>query len=52
MNDKFFGDEGLYRAVLPTEMFWKKNGRVSSAVFRDKNGLSVDRGVTRKLKQT
>ncbi len=44
MNDKFFGDEGLYRAVLPTEMFWKKNGRGSSAVFRDKNGLSVDRG--------
>lgn len=47
MDNSFKDDEKLYRAVYPPEMrkmFWKENGEVSSAVFYDKNGCSVDRG--------
>lgn len=47
MDNKFKGDEKLYRAVYPPEvadMFWRKDGTVSSAAFADPNGLSVDRG--------
>ena len=47
MNDTFAGDEKLYRAVFPpdiAQMYWRKDGTVSSAVFADPKGLSVDRG--------
>lgn len=47
MNKDFTEKEKLYRAVFPETLrplFWKKNGRVSSAAFKDKNGLSVERG--------
>lgn len=47
MDDTFFPDEKLYRAVYPPEvkdMFWKGNGQVSSAAFYDPEGCSVNRG--------
>ena len=47
MDDRFNKDEKLYRAVYPPEMiemFWKKDGSISSAAFADPKGLSVDRG--------
>lgn len=53
MDNTFYGDEILYRAVLPPErrdMFWKKNGQVSSAAFYDPCGLSVERGYYRETK--
>ena len=48
MDNKFENDEKLYRAVLPKPIFWRKDGKVSSAAFKDKNGLSVERGNNRK----
>lgn len=50
MDEYFALDELLYRAVYPPEiasMFWRKNGKVSSAAFADPKGLSVDRGYFR-----
>jgi len=47
MDNTFKTDEKLYRAVYPPEvmdMFWRKDGGVSSAAFADPRGLSVDRG--------
>ena len=44
MTDTFKDDEKLYRAVLPNGIYWKENGKLSSAAFLDRNGLSVDRG--------
>lgn len=47
MNDSFPEEEKLYRAVFPPSqlsMFWKKDGSLSSAIFADRNGLSVERG--------
>lgn len=47
MTEQFNICERLYRAVYPPEtmpMFWKENGELSSAVFKDKQGLSVERG--------
>lgn len=47
MNNSFEESESLYRAVYPPEvnrMFWKDEEHVSSAVFLDKKGLSVERG--------
>lgn len=44
MNENFSEDEKLYRAVRPWDIFWKTNGKLSSAAFKDKNGLSVERG--------
>jgi len=46
MEEQFDTSERLYRAVYPPNimpMFWKENGELSSAVFKDKNGLSVER---------
>ena len=42
MDNKFKETELLLRAVRPSTMYWK-NGRLSSAAFKDKNGLSVTR---------
>lgn len=50
MDDNFKRAEKLYRAVYPPEvmdMFWKRDGSISSAAFADPNGLSVDRGYFR-----
>ena len=46
MTEQFELYEKLYGAVFPPEimpLFWKENGEISSAVFKDKNGLSVER---------
>lgn len=54
MDDVFPNGEKLYRAVYPEsymQMFWKKDGTISSAAFTDKNGLSVERGNFRGDKQ-
>ena len=50
MDDNFKNDEKLYRAVYPPDvidMFWKRDGSLSSAAFADARGLSVDRGYYR-----
>lgn len=47
MDNTFSNSEKLYRAVFPEsykQMFWKKDGTVSSAAFVDEEGLSVERG--------
>ena len=45
MDTHFNPDEKLYRAVYPDAMFWKENGKVSSAAFISRHGgCSVDRG--------
>lgn len=47
MNKNFSDNESLYRAVYPPEvnrMFWKDENHISSAVFLDKKGVSVERG--------
>lgn len=46
-NIQFENDEKLYRAILPLEPFVKKDGSISSAAFKDRNGLSVDRQMHR-----
>lgn len=46
MTEQFETYEKLYRAVYPPDImpvFWKENGEISSAVFKDKKGLSVER---------
>ena len=50
MDSTFRNDEMLYRAVYPPDkvaMFWKRNGLLSSAAFKDRKGLSVERGYYR-----
>ncbi len=50
MNNTFDAREKLYRAVYPPEImeiFWKRDGSISSAAFADPKGLSVDRGDSR-----
>lgn len=47
MDEIFPESEKLYRAVYPQTthpLFWKKGGGLSSAAFKCKNGLSVERG--------
>ena len=47
MDNEFAVDEKLYRAVYPPsygDMYWKKDGTLSSAAFIDRHGLSVERG--------
>ena len=54
MDNKFSDEcEKLYRAVFPEsyiQMFWRKDGTISSAAFTDKEGLSVERGFFREDK--
>ena len=50
MDNNFSENESLYRAVYPPEvnrMYWKDETHISSAVFLDKKGLSVERGIYR-----
>ena len=50
MDNNFQINEKLYRAVYPSEimeMYWKKDGSISSAALADPKGLSVDRGYFR-----
>lgn len=44
--DEFNDDEKLYRAVYPAsraKRLWQKNGKISSAAFKDPRGCSVER---------
>ncbi|MBR6788250.1 MAG: hypothetical protein IKM44_00370 [Clostridia bacterium] len=47
-NNQFKDTELLLRAVLPSEIYWE-NGSLSSAAFKDRKGLSVDRVNDRNL---
>lgn len=50
MDNVFVNSEKLYRAVYPQNVrpnFWKENGQISSAVFKKKDGISVERGYFR-----
>lgn len=49
MDSIFQPTESLLRAVRPGGMYWKSNGSLSSAAFKDKAGLSVDRTGDRSL---
>lgn len=40
LEDRIRDDEVLYRALI---LKWFKNGRLTSAAFKQKNGASVDR---------
>ena len=54
MDDRFTDGEKLFRAVYPpevAEMFWRFDGRVSSAAFADPKGLSVNREGDRDVSQ-
>ncbi len=54
MTKQFEVSEKMYRVVYPPDimpMFWKENGKISSAVFKDKNGLSVERAGGRKERE-
>ena len=54
MDSSFRNEEKLFRAVYPpekAELFWRFDGRVSSAAFADPNGLSVDRRGNRSIEQ-
>jgi len=42
MEATFNSDEKLLRVVSPVEIFWK-DGKTTSACFKDKKGLSVNR---------
>jgi hypothetical protein len=49
-TDNFMDDEKLYRAVYPAsraKKLWQKNGRISSAAFKDPCGCSVERAKKR-----
>ena len=51
MDNTFTNPEKLYRAVFPESyksMYWRRDGKVSSAAFFDPDGLSVERGDFRK----
>ena len=52
MDDSFILDEQLLRAVLPIDKYWKEDGSLSSAAFKDKKGLSVDRTGNRTLEES
>lgn len=51
MNEIFEPTEKLLRAVLPNDVFWRNDGTLTSAAFKDHNGLSVDRLFNRSLQE-
>ncbi len=51
MDEHFLPTELLLRAVLPEGMFWKPDGTLSSAAFKDKEGLSVNRSGDKTLNE-
>lgn len=44
MDNCFEESEKLYRAVIPSGIFIKEDGTITSAAFKSSNGCSVDRG--------
>lgn len=51
MDNNFDEKEMLLRVVLPDDIYWKDDGSISSAAFKDSNGLSVDRVNNRSLSE-
>lgn len=53
IDHKFLDEEKLFRAVRPAYFkdMYIEDGRVSSAAFKDKRGLSVDRQGRRKSEE-
>lgn len=51
MTDWIYDEEKLFRAVLPLDMFIRKDGTLTSAAFKDSQGLSVDRSGFRSDKE-
>ncbi len=49
MRGKIQENEMLYRAIKRSRPDWLEYGRPSSAMFKDRNGNSVDRGDNRSL---
>ncbi len=50
MDTPFYETELLYRGVLPDSVFWKEDGKLSSAAFKtrkNEDGISVDRQMLR-----
>lgn len=43
MDANFALTELLLRVVRPDDVYWKEDGTLSSAAFKDPNGLSVNR---------
>jgi len=43
LNDEIVGDEDLYRVIKRSKPGWLDYGKPTSAMFRDENGVSVDR---------
>lgn len=43
MDENFSLTEALFRAVRPDEKYWRSDGSLSSAAFKDPHGLSVNR---------
>jgi len=43
MDAAFKDEEKLYRALKPKNCFWKSDGSLTSAAFKDSKGLSTDR---------
>ena len=52
MTDTFDYDEKLFRAVRPKDPYLKEDGSISSAAFKDTNGLSVDRDGGRTISES
>lgn len=50
-NSAVVESETLYRAVRAWPKYWKENGRLSPAAFKDSKGLSVDRDGDRNEKK-
>lgn len=50
MDNNFEETELLLRAVRPGDMYWK-DGHLSSAAFKDKYGLSVNRVYDQKIEE-
>jgi len=51
MDNTFEDDETLLRSVKPIELFMHKDGTLTSAAFKDSDGLSVDRTGDHTLEQ-
>lgn len=49
MNSKIEKHEMLYRAIKRSRPDWLESGKPTSAMFKDKDGNSVDRGDNRSL---
>ncbi len=52
MDDHFEPEELLFRSIKPQDSFWKENGELTSAAFKDVKGASVDRAGGRSVEES